>query len=91
MELRNDYQDIKFIATRADHLADLQVPMLFLTGSRDDWADLSLLQGVSKNLGKRTTLHVLDTADHIYKILKKSRTQSEDVFAEMARVRAWVD
>ena len=38
----------------------------------------------------RATLHVLDTADHGYKILKKSRTSPEDVFVEMARVvREW--
>ncbi|THI86105.1 MAG: alpha/beta hydrolase, partial [Nitrospira sp. CG24A] len=32
------------------------------------------------------TLHLLDTADHSYKILKKTRTSDEDVFVEMARV-----
>ena len=42
----------------------------------------------SKRLGKRATLHILETADHGYKVLKKSRT--EDVFVEMARVlRDW--
>jgi uncharacterized protein len=73
---------------RADHLADISVPMLFLSGTRDELAEMSLLKPVVKNLGG--TLHELDTADHGYKILKKSRTSNEDVFVEMARVvRDW--
>lgn len=73
---------------RADHLAGVSVPMLFLSGTRDELADLSLLKPVVKRLG--ATLHLLDTADHGYKVLKKSRTSTEDVFVEMARVvRDW--
>jgi hypothetical protein len=60
--------------------------MLFLSGSRDELADLNLLRPVCETLGERATLHVLDTADHGYKILKKSRASVEDVFTEMARV-----
>ncbi len=75
---------------RADHLASVSVPMLFLSGSRDELADLNLLRPVCERLGERATLHVLDTADHGYKILKKSRASDEDVFTEMARVlRDW--
>jgi predicted alpha/beta-hydrolase family hydrolase len=73
---------------RADHLGSVTVPMLFLSGARDELAQLDLLKPVCKRLGKRATLHLLDTADHGYKVLKKSRT--EDVFVEMARVvREW--
>ena len=50
------------------------------------FADLNLLEPVVKKLGKRVTLHLLDTADHSYKILKKTRASTEDVFAEMARI-----
>ena len=60
---------------RADHLAGVTVPMLFLSGTRDELADLDLLRPVCEKLGERATLHVLDTADHGYKILKKSRTE----------------
>jgi uncharacterized protein len=75
---------------RADHLSTVTVPMLFLSGTRDDLADLSLLQPVCKKLGKRTTLHTLDTADHGFRTLKRSRKSEEDVFVEMARiVREW--
>lgn len=75
---------------RAEHLANVAVPMLFLSGTRDELATLDLLRPVCEKLGDRATLHLLDTADHGYKILKKSRTSPEDVFAEMARVvRDW--
>jgi uncharacterized protein len=71
---------------RAEHLNSVTVPMLFLSGTRDTLAELDLLKAVVKKLGKRATLHLLDTADHSYKILKKTRKSDEDVFAEMARV-----
>jgi predicted alpha/beta-hydrolase family hydrolase len=75
---------------RADHLAAVTVPMLFLGGTRDELAGLDLLQPVCDRLGDRTTLHLLDTADHGFRILKRSRKSEEDVFVEMARVvRDW--
>lgn len=77
--------------SRAEHLKAIRIPMLFLTGTRDALNDLALFRPVIKKLGKRATLHLIDTADHSYKILKKTRTSDEDVFAEMARVgRDWV-
>jgi predicted alpha/beta-hydrolase family hydrolase len=75
---------------RAGHLGAVTVPMLFLSGTRDELAVLDLLQPVCKKLGNRATLHPLDTADHGFRTLKRSRTSEEDVFVEMARiVRDW--
>ncbi|HKQ72273.1 MAG TPA: alpha/beta family hydrolase [Blastocatellia bacterium] len=75
---------------RADHLSAVTAPMLFLSGARDEMADPDLLGSVCKKLGKRATLHPLDTADHGFRILKRSRKSEEDVFVEMARiVREW--
>jgi uncharacterized protein len=75
---------------RADHLDSVTVPMLFLSGTRDELAEMDLLKPVCKRLGKLATLHVLDTADHGFKTLKRSRTTEEDVYVEMARVvREW--
>ncbi len=75
---------------RADHLGEVKLPMLFLSGTRDDLADRDLLGTVIKKLGKRATLHPLDTADHGFRTLKRSRASEEDVFVEMARVvRGW--
>lgn len=77
---------------RAAHLSAVKIPMLFLSGTRDALNDHELFRPVVKKLGKVATLHPLDTADHGYKILKKSRESDEDVFAEMARVtREWID
>jgi predicted alpha/beta-hydrolase family hydrolase len=76
--------------TRAEHLADVDVPMLFLSGTRDSLAVPELLGSTIKKLGKLATLRPIDTADHSFKILRKTRASGEDVFAEMARlVREW--
>ena len=71
---------------RATHLSDVTVPMLFLSGTRDKLAELDLLQPVCEGVGNKATLHLLDTADHGFKVLKRSRKTDEDVFVEMARV-----
>lgn len=76
---------------RAAHLAEIKIPMLFLSGTRDVLNDLELFRPVIQKLGSHATLHLLDTADHSYKVLKKTRASDEDVFAEMARVtREWI-
>jgi predicted alpha/beta-hydrolase family hydrolase len=76
--------------TRAEHLANINIPMLFLSGTRDALAELDLLEPVVKDLGNRATLHLLDTADHSFKVLKKTRQSTEDVFVEMGRVvKVW--
>jgi uncharacterized protein len=76
---------------RAEHLSSVTVPMLFLSGTRDELADRELLESVCKKLGKHATLHLLDTANHGYRILKRSRKSEEDVFVEMARIaREWI-
>ena len=75
---------------RAEHLASVTVPMLFLSGTRDELANMDLLRPVCERLGRRVALHTVETADHGYKILKRSRASEEDVFVEMARVvRDW--
>ncbi len=73
---------------RAEHLGRVTVPMLFLSGTRDELADLEHLQPVYQKLRKRATLHLLDTADHGYRVLKRERKSDEDVFVEMARAVA---
>lgn len=70
---------------RAEHLVDVTVPMLFLSGTRDKLAVLDLLKAICEHLGDKATLHLLDTADHGFKVLKRRKTE-EDVFVEMARV-----
>jgi len=75
---------------RAEHLNAVTIPMLFLSGTRDALAELDLLEPVCRKLGERATLHLLDTADHGFRVLKRSRQSEEDVFVELARVlREW--
>lgn len=63
---------------RAAHLADVQLPMLFLQGTRDSLAELALIQQTTAALGERTTLHVVDGADHSFHLLAKSgRTDTQ--------------
>ena len=77
---------------RAAHLSAVTVPMLFLSGTRDALAELDLLRPVCRELGSRATLHLVDTADHGFRTLKRSRQSPEDAFVEMARVlQAWAE
>lgn len=75
---------------RADHLDRIAAPMLFLSGTRDGMADAALLDAVADRVG--ATVNWLETADHGYKVLKRTRTRTDDVFAEMAGYAcAWLD
>ncbi len=68
---------------RAEHLAQVQIPMLFLQGTRDDFADLKLLQPVVKRLGDRATLHLVDGGDHSFHVLKRSGRTDAAVMDEI--------
>ena len=77
---------------RADHLAKVTVPMLFLQGTRDAFADLALLRPVVEKLGTRATLHDVETADHSFHVLKRSgrERRRRDLMRELAQtVAAW--
>jgi predicted alpha/beta-hydrolase family hydrolase len=78
--------------SRAEHLAKVTVPMLFLQGTRDELADLKLLKPICKKLGQRATLHVIDTADHSFHVLKKSGRNDAEVLRELAETTAkWAE
>ncbi|MCY3860050.1 MAG: alpha/beta fold hydrolase [Gammaproteobacteria bacterium] len=66
---------------RAEHMDAIKVPMLFLSGTRDGMAQRELMNGVVTRLNAE--LHWLDTADHGYKVLKRTRQRTDDVFSEM--------
>jgi uncharacterized protein len=77
---------------RAEHLADVRIPMLFLQGTRDQFADLKLLRPICSSLGARATLHEIETADHSFHVLKSSGKTDAEVMRELAQsVRAWAD
>jgi uncharacterized protein len=77
---------------RADHLAKVPMPMLFLQGTRDTLADLNLLRPVIKKLDDRATLHIIDSADHGFHVLKRSGKTDPSVLAELAQATvAWTE
>jgi uncharacterized protein len=76
---------------RAAHLADVQVPMLFLQGTRDTLADLELIRSTVQALGARATLHVVDGADHAFHVLARSGRSDEQVRDELLdAMAAWM-
>ncbi|MYD44405.1 MAG: alpha/beta fold hydrolase [Gammaproteobacteria bacterium] len=75
---------------RAEHMDAIQAPMLFLSGTRDGMAQHDLMESVVKRIGAQ--LHWLDTADHGYKVLKRTRQRTDDVFEEMiATIKPFVE
>ena len=68
---------------RADHLAKIELPMLFLQGTRDALADLSLLRPVIQDLGRRASLHVIEHADHSFHVPVKSGRKDAEVMDEL--------
>jgi len=77
---------------RAAHLSDVQVPMLFLQGTRDELADLSLLQPLVARLGGHAKLHAVADADHSFHVPARSGRNDSQVLAEVLDAfAAWID
>lgn len=68
---------------RAKHLAEVDIPMLFLQGTRDALAELNLLEPVVKKLDKLATLHLAKDADHSFHVLKSSGRNDREVMTEV--------
>ena len=76
---------------RAEHLSNIGVPMLFVSGDRDALAELDLLTDVVANLGERATLHLVAKADHSFKVAAKSgRTAAEAEAEALDALAAWI-
>ncbi|HZB28099.1 MAG TPA: alpha/beta family hydrolase [Gemmatimonadales bacterium] len=69
---------------RADHLQQVDVPMLFLQGTRDAFARLDLIQDVCRSLGSRATLHLVEGADHSFVVPKRSGRTPGQVLDDLA-------
>lgn len=77
---------------RADHLAKVPQPMLFLQGTRDTFADLKLLRPICAKLAPRATLHIIESADHSFHVLKSSKRTDAEVLREIAETTAsWAE
>jgi len=77
---------------RAKHLFDVQIPMLFLQGTRDALADLTLLQPVVHRLGTRGALRTFEEADHSFHVPARTGRKDPEVRREMLDALVeWID
>ena len=68
---------------RADHLADVHIPMLFLQGTNDKLADLGLLKPVVAGLSGLASLHLVEGADHSFHVPVRSGRNDREVMEEL--------
>ena len=79
-------------AERGAHLAAVDIPMLFLQGSRDTLADLKLLTPLCKKLGKRAELFVVNGGDHSFHVLKSLSRSDDEVLDDVVKKTAdWIN
>jgi uncharacterized protein len=77
---------------RASHLSDVAVPMVFLQGSRDEFANLDLLQPLVQRLVPRATLELFQDADHSFHVPARTGRKDGDIRREMLNATvAWID
>lgn len=69
---------------RTTHLSDVKIPMLFLQGTRDELADLTLLDPIVQKLGPSATMKRIDGADHSFHVLARSGRKDREVMEELA-------
>jgi predicted alpha/beta-hydrolase family hydrolase len=77
---------------RGEHLAAVKVPMLFLQGTKDEFAGLDLLRPLVKRLGRKAKLHLIEDGNHSFRVPAKSGRKEADVIAELADTLAgWME
>jgi len=76
---------------RAEHLSRVDIPMLFLQGTRDELADVDLLRAVVERLGTRATLSLFEDADHAFHVrMRSGRTDTQVMSAMLDVFSVWV-
>ena len=77
---------------RAEHLFEIQIPMLFLQGTRDNLASLDQLKPACKQLGKRATLKLIADADHSFHVPARTGRKDAQVLDDVLdALAAWLD
>ena len=77
---------------RGAHLFDVKIPMLFMQGTRDELADLRLMQALVGRLGAQATLLAIEDADHSFHVPARTGRKDSDVRADLADALAnWID
>ena len=76
---------------RAQHLFDVQIPMLFLQGTRDDFAQMDLLLPLCQRLGPRATLKLFPDADHSFHVPARTGRQDSEIMSELLdNIVGWI-
>lgn len=79
-------------SSRGEHLFEVRVPMLFLQGTRDELAELSLLQPLVQRLGSRAILELVEDADHSFHVpARTGRKDAEVRRAMLDKLAAWIE
>ena len=74
------------------HLTDVRVPMLFLQGTRDEFADLELLRPLVKRLEPRASLVLFEHGDHSFHVPARTGKSDADIRRDLSDAfAAWVD
>ena len=77
---------------RAKHLFEVQIPMVFLQGTRDSLADLALVESLCKDLGSRAALKLFQQADHSFHVPARTGRKDSEVLAELLDALAgWIN
>jgi len=77
---------------RADHLYRVEVPMLFVQGTRDALAEASLIQQVASDMGRRASLIWIAAADHSFHVpMRSGRTDAQARTELLDVLVGWMD
>jgi len=77
---------------RGKHLFDVHIPMLFLQGTRDDFASMELVEALCQQLGERATLKPFQDADHSFHVPARTGRKDAEVRAELLdALAAWIN
>jgi predicted alpha/beta-hydrolase family hydrolase len=77
---------------RAEHLFDIQIPMLFLQGTRDKLASLDQLESLCEKLGKRATLRLFVDADHSFHVPARTGRKDGQMLGDVLdALGVWLD
>jgi uncharacterized protein len=75
---------------RAEHLSRIEIPMLFLQGTRDAFAELALIEPLATRLGPRATLRLLEDADHSFHVpARTGRSDAQVRTAMLTDLSTW--
>jgi predicted alpha/beta-hydrolase family hydrolase len=78
--------------SRAEHLEQVAIPMLFVQGTRDEFAESAQLAPVIARLGARASLRLVEGADHSFHVPARTGRTDAEVRTEWLRaLAAWID